>query len=99
MVSMIRRLRLNLAEWLARADLHLRGFNVSVAAANRLFDSFRALGALTATKAQPVHLHSDVEEYAFGSLLNLGVFREASAGRYYLDEASLETYRRRGLPL
>ena len=81
-----------------RIDLYARGFGVSPIVAQQLFESFRTAGAVTPERAQPVHLHSMLEDYAFGSLLRLGVFREPTRGRYYLDEGSLEQCRR-GLPL
>ena len=62
-------------------------------ARRRVIEAFRAAGATTPATAQPFRARSQLDEYAVGGLLQLGVIREAARGRYYLDERTLQRRR------
>lgn len=51
--------------------------------------AFREAGATSPRTAQRYHAHSALDESAFASLLEEGIIRQRSPGRYYLDEAAL----------
>lgn len=55
----------------------------------RIIRAFREAGATSPRMAQRFHAHSVFDESAFASLLNQGIIRQWSPGRYYLDEAAL----------
>ncbi|MCH7776734.1 MAG: hypothetical protein IH878_09390 [Gemmatimonadetes bacterium] len=62
-------------------------------ARRRVIEAFRAAGATTPATAQPFSARSQLNEYAVGGLLQLGIIREAARGRYYLDERALQRRR------
>ncbi len=61
-----------------------------------VIEAFRAAGATTPATAQPFCARSQLDEFAVGGLLQLGVIREAARGRYYLDERALQRRRQQG---
>ena len=66
-------------------------------AVRRVRQQFRQAGATVPQRAQAFHAHSQYEERAFRYLLCIEAMREPSPGRYYLDEGSLPSWRRRFL--
>jgi|ERR1041385_5299467 hypothetical protein len=67
----------------------IEAFALLPSATDRLADDFRACGATSYERAQPFHPRSVWHESTFQYLVGLDAIREASPGRYYLDEQRL----------
>ena len=74
----------------------LAAVSASSLPAQQVISAFREARAITPETAQRFHPRSRMEEDAFWNLMRLGIIREPTHGRYYLDERSLETVRRQG---
>ena len=55
----------------------------------------RAAGAVSPATAQPINLPTGLAARRFERLLAAEVIRQASAGRYFVDEVEFAAYRRR----
>lgn len=54
--------------------------------AQRIVQQFRDVGALTPATARRFHAGSTIDEIEFLRLLRAGIIREATPGRYFLDQ-------------
>ena len=83
--------------WMARIGPVFSALTTSPLAAQQVIDAFREAGAITVQTAQPFRARSALEQTAFAYLRSIEVVREPKRGRYYLDEAALETRRKQFL--
>jgi len=93
-----RSLRSRMLGWRDHIQALLEALPLSAVPARRIIEQFRKAGVVAPQRAQPFHPSSRVDEDAFLHLLELRVIREPARGRYYLDEDSLETVCKQGLP-
>ncbi len=60
-----------------------------------IIEPLRAAGAVSPATAQPIAPLSGMAGRRFERLISAEVIRQASSGRYFLDEAEFAAYRRR----
>jgi hypothetical protein len=77
--------------WRERLNVVVNSLGTSSLPAQRITQQLRDAGAVSPASARPFRAHSRTEEVEFIRLLRMGIIREPSPGRYFLDQRALDS--------